>query len=131
MRKDEIELLEHIFEFPSIWGSASVDAEPEKWIDSWQVFKVTKCVANQDVYGFHFFGRNTKEHAGAVSSKIVSFDPVSMRGVTNSGRIYQLMGSPGHDGDADYVLAGWKRINHVETEIATQEFLKEYGIVKA
>jgi hypothetical protein len=27
---------------PNIWGTAPVEAEPEKWIDAWRVFKVVK-----------------------------------------------------------------------------------------
>lgn len=122
------ELIPTLLSFPKIWNTASVETEPEKWIESWQIFKVTECVANHELYGFHFFGRNVREFAGAVSSKIVSFDPASMKGITNSGRVYQLVGSPGYCDDAQYVLNNWKNVNQVRTEIATEEFLKEYGI---
>lgn len=122
------ELIPDLLNFPTVWSAASVEAEPEKWLESWQVFKVTDCVANHELYGFHFFGRNMREFAGAVSSKIVSFDPISMRGITNSGRVYQLVGPPGYCDDAQYVLDNWKHFNQVITEIGTQEFLKEYEI---
>ena len=113
---------------PNIWSSESVEAEPQKWLESWQVFKIVKTNGFEDRFGLHFSGRNCREYDGAVSSKIERFDPVTMRGVTNSGRVYQLVGLPGYCDDAQYVLEKWCKINQVEAQNATEEFIEQYDI---
>lgn len=113
---------------PNIWSSASVEAEPQKWLEAWQVFKIVKTNGFEDRFGLHFAGRNCRDYDGAVSSKIERFDPVTMRGVTISGRIYQLVGLPGYCDDAQYVLEKWCKLNRVEAQNATEEFIAQYGI---
>ena len=113
---------------PSIWSAAPVEAEPEKWLAAWQVFNVVKTNGFADRFGLHFVGRNCRDNDGAVSSKIERFDPVTMRGVTSSGRVYQLVGPPGFCDDAAYVLDGWCKFNQVEVENATEEFIRRYNI---
>jgi len=113
---------------PNIWGIAPVETEPEKWIDSWRVFKVVKTNGFEERFGLHFVGRNRVENNGAVSSKIETFDPRTMRGRTRSGRVYQLVGLPGFSDDAQYVFANWCRFNQVEVEDATQEFIRRFDI---
>jgi hypothetical protein len=51
-----------------------------------------------------------------------------MCGVTLSGRVYQLIGMPGVDQDAQYTLSGWIRRNEVVMEDATAEFVQHYKI---
>lgn len=113
---------------PNIWGTAPVEIEPEKWLEAWQVFKVVKANGFEDRFGLHFAGRNCREFNGAVSSKIENFDPVTMRGITNSGRVYQLVGLPGFCDDAQYVLDNWCRFNQVRVENATEEFIHRYNV---
>lgn len=113
---------------PNIWGAAPVEIEPEKWLDAWQVFRVIKPNRFEDRFGLHFSGRNCREFNGAVSSRIENFDPVTMRGITNSGRVYQLVGLPGFCSDAQYVLDNWCTFNQVKVENATEEFIQRYSI---
>ncbi|MBI4807967.1 MAG: hypothetical protein HY799_03305 [Nitrosomonadales bacterium] len=113
---------------PSFWKAAPVEVEPQKWLEAWQVVKVVKSNGFEERFGFHFVGRNCREHNGAVSSKIEKFDPKTLRGVTHSGRVYQLVGLPGYSSDAQYVLDCWSQANQVETANATEEFVKQYGI---
>lgn len=113
---------------PNIWGAAPVEAEPQKWLEAWQVFKAVKTNGFEDRFGLHFVGRNCVEVNGAVSSKIETFDPLTMRGITSSGRIYQLVGLPGYCDDAQYVLGNWCQFNRVEVENATDEFIQRYSI---
>lgn len=115
-------------EHPNIWSAASVEVEPQKWLEAWQVFKVVKTNGFEECFGLHFAGRNGRDYDGAVSSKIEQFDPATMRGITRSGRVYQLVGLPGFCDDAQYVLNNWCRINQVEVENATDEFIEQYGI---
>jgi hypothetical protein len=51
----------------------------------------------------HFVGYNQVDCEGRVSSSIQSFDASTTKGVTRSGRIYQLVGEPGYDSDALWV----------------------------
>jgi hypothetical protein len=134
MSKDEVmkqqltAIIADMEKHPNIWGPTSVEIEPEKWLDSWQVFTVVKTKEFADRFGLHFAGRNCRELNGAVSSKLEKFDPVTMRGVTASGRVYQLVGLPGFCDDAQYVLDNWCRFNQIEIEITTNEFVEQYNI---
>lgn len=94
-----------------VWASAPVSERPEVVLTSWRIYEValpggTKCTR-------HFVGYNTYEREGRVSSAIVQFDPATMCGVTQSGRVYELRGKSGRDGDADYTWNRWKGINGV------------------
>jgi hypothetical protein len=87
-----------------IWRTAPVSQSPQIVLESWTI----RQLANGDR---HFVGWNCTDHEGRASSKIVTFDPTSLRGVTRSGRVYELRGRPGHDRDAEHVWASWLRIN--------------------
>ena len=91
-----------------IWRTTPIDQTPEISLSNWRIYEVE----NGDR---HFVGYNDTEHEGRVSSKIVSFDEATLRGVTRSGRVYQLVGDSGRDGDADYVWSAWRKINSIET----------------
>lgn len=112
----------------NVWAQPSVNVVPTKTLDSWAVVKVIEVNVSPEQFGFHFVGRDVNEQNGAVSSKIVEFYPQQMQGKTQSGRVYQLDGRPGNDGDAEYVLRAWCRINQVVIVDATQEFLQSYGV---
>lgn len=90
---------------PNVWWAVPVEAETQKWLEAWRVFKVVKTNGFEDHFGLHFVGRNSIEINGAVSSKIESFDPLTMRSITSSGRIYQQVGQPGFCDDAHMYLA--------------------------
>jgi len=98
-------LFDHL-ESISIWQPASVTDEPEVSLVRWQIFLV-KGGPTGDGDTVHFIGNTGYE--GRVCSAIQSFDQNTKRGVTLSGRIYELMGPGGHDGDAQYVWARWLR----------------------
>lgn len=61
----------------------------------------------------HFIGYAVDNHEGRVSTAIESLDLAARTGVTSSGRLYELIGEPGRDPDADYVWAMWARANGV------------------
>lgn len=113
---------------PNIWSAGTVQSEPEKWLSSWQIYKTVKARIQPEIFGYHFVGYDIRGGHGAVSSKIVKFDPVTMCGVTRSGRVYQLLGMPGVDQDAQYTLNGWIHINQLVMEDATEEFIQHYEI---
>ncbi len=128
-RKRNIRWLLSILAGPAgIWPARSVSSEPQKWLHSWQIYKVVKAKAHPEVFGYHFVGYDVRGGHGAVSSKIEQFDPVKMCGVTQSGRVYQLIGMPGENPDGQYTLVGWIRANELTMEDATEEFIQHYGI---
>jgi hypothetical protein len=90
-----------------VWNTTPVTETPELNLSQWCVFELAD--GNR-----HFVGYNETEGEGRTSSKIVQFDKDAMRGITQSGRVYQLVGNPGHNGDAMYVWGRWKQINDVE-----------------
>jgi hypothetical protein len=126
--KELIKVIASLEAHPNIWSVAPVELEPEKWLESWQVVRVVKSNGFEERFGLHFVGRNCSDFHGAVSSKIEQFDPKTMRGVTNSGRVYQLVGLPGYCDDAQYVLDCWSQANRVETTNATEEFITCHSI---
>lgn len=113
---------------PNIWSASSIKTEPEKWLDHWQIYKTVKTNIHPELFGYHFVGHDVRGDHGAVSSKIDRFDPVKMCGVTLSGRVYQLIGMPGVNQDAQYTLNGWIRRNEVVMEDATEECVQHYKI---
>jgi hypothetical protein len=97
-----------------MWKPAPVALSPEVVMRSWRVMEVTS--PYWEGASRHFVGYNVSDLEGRVSSEIVQFDHDTMTGITRSGRVYRLDGDAGHDGDADYVWARWKDLNHVESE---------------
>ena len=126
--KQLAELASLLFSKPNIWSASPVVAEPQKWLESWQVYKVVKADIQPELFGFHFVGFDVLGGHGAVSSKVEKFDPVKMCGVTVSGRVYQLLGLPGIDEDAQYTLYGWSVRNKVVVKEVTREFVEQNKI---
>jgi len=99
-----------------IWKTSPVSETPELELSSWRVMQT-------ETGERHFVGYNLTEGEGRVSSAIQTFDKDTMRGVTRTGRVYQLVGSPGFNSDAMYVWGRWKRINEVTEELDVSEEL--------
>jgi len=107
-----------------LWGTQSVSDEPKIELCKWWVFVVP--ASKGDGVDHHFNGYNAHGQEGRVSSKIMEFDPETMTGTTRSGRKYQLIGTPGYDGDAEYVRRGWLSINKIaedDVSDATGDYL--------
>lgn len=115
---------------PQIRSAVPVEAEPIKRLCVWQVFKVVSANGREDLYGLHFLGLDVNDFTGAVSTRIETFDPATMRGVTMSGRIYELVGGPGFSANSTYALDHWCQVNDVEIEGATTDFMAHYGIAQ-
>lgn len=69
---------------------------------NWRLFQVCGATGGRTR---HLVGRANYE--GRVCSPIVQLDLQSLCATTGSGRIYQLEGPPGRDGDSDYVFGIW------------------------
>ena len=117
---DRLTTLADMIEATSIWRPASVTDEPESYMTNWSVFKV-KGVEIDDADTVHFVGNCDGE--GRVCSPVRTYDPVTKRGVTRSGRIYVLTGKSWYDSDALYVWRHWLMVNNNPTVI---DVTKEY-----
>ncbi|MHB9838296.1 hypothetical protein Q8F57_026070 [Paraburkholderia terrae] len=99
----------------ALWNIAPVTSEPEVSIARWRVLQIHDGTK-------HFVGASERDFSGRVSSGIVAFDSKTRRGRTLSGRVYQLVGSPGQSADADYVWQQWCLVNEVKsfTDVTVQ-----------
>lgn len=68
----------------------------------------------------HFAGENTYG-GGRVSTRIMTFDATALRGITSSGRVYELVGPPGLHGDGLYVWRRFATIAGVERSLNQSE----------
>lgn len=87
---------------PSIHSIAPVLVQPSTVLSDWQLLQVRR---SQGRRTRHLVGRADGE--GRVCSALASIDLISLTAVSSSGRIYLLVGPPGHDLDADYVWFAW------------------------
>jgi hypothetical protein len=87
---------------------ASIEEQPSLTLTEWKVVEI-------DVGTRHFVGYNAEGREGRVSTAIVSFDPATGKGRTASGRVYQIEGRPGLNGDAVYVWDAWCLVNSVKS----------------
>lgn len=88
----------------SVWEVPPPGDQPEIVLKRWNVMQLP----NGDR---HFVGWNAGDREGRASTKIISFDPVTRRGKTVSGRLYELEGPSGQDGDGMHTWAGWMKAN--------------------
>lgn len=70
----------------------------------------------------HFVGYNLEDCEGRVSTAIRSFDQTTGFGITESGRVYRLVGPPGYDPDGDWVWTHWASSRKVDWQDVTDEF---------
>lgn len=106
----------------SVYRSTPVDQTPAISLSRWSVYRIPHERGPTD----HFVGYNDTEMEGRASSPIKEFDRLTGRGMTASGRIYELTGAPGKDSDGEYVWSHWKYINKVfdaDVEDVTMEYL--------
>ena len=68
----------------------------------------------------HFLGYEPRFDSARLSTPIVRFDPQRQCGVTQSGRVYHLVGEPGYGIGADFLLlhlmAAWQLTSHFVTD---------------
>lgn len=100
----------------SIWKTPPVSDQPCIYLIRW-------CVMETEKGTRHFVGYNSENREGRVSTPIETFDPATARGVTQSGRIYQLVGPPGHDPDAEWVWTMYSSAKLKSREV-TGEFVE-------
>lgn len=116
-----------ILDIPDVWPIASISVNPEISLSEWRVFEVK--LPNFAGRTRHFVGYSLGDRAGQVSSPIRQFDPNTMQGITESGRVYKLIGQPGWDVDAEHTWLRWKSICGVTREVNVTGSIKD-GLVK-
>ena len=106
-KDDELNLLLFQLAPHSIcWKTSDVSAEPEIQLLDWTI--------KEDTAGNRYFvGARADDHDGRVSTPIMEFDPERRRGRTQSGRIYELLGSPGISDNGEYVWSIYKIANNI------------------
>lgn len=104
MKIKELDHLCDIVTTQSIWKPASVTQEPETRLTQWRVMKVSADF-NTHKDTIHFVGYTGYE--GRVCSAVQTYDPITKRGITKSGRVYELVGDSGFNGDAIHVWNVW------------------------
>ena len=100
-----------VLEIPGgCWSIGSVKSEPSVELMDWSVFEVLLPAIG--IRTRHFAGTNVFSGHGRVCSPIKSFDGTSRRGITSSGRVYELVGSlTGLCSNGSYVWNMWIQIN--------------------
>jgi len=108
---------------PEIWLIGSIEAEPFTRLVDWRVFHC-QLPGLDGATTTHLVGYSPRNREGRVSSPIKTFDPSKRLVKTRSGRVYELLGSPGSCGDADHTWAAWLRINEatVVAEVTEQHY---------
>jgi ATP-dependent Lon protease len=107
-----------------VYSVAPVHEEPEEAMMRWSVREAR--FSNVNDQSRHLVGYIARKGKGRVSSAIQSFDRDHRRITTSSGRVYQLVGPPGFDPDAEYIWRYWKTLNHVREE---KDVTQEYGLL--
>jgi len=100
-----------------LWVTSPVTETPEIMLVRWQLIRDSNGLV-------HAVGWNVTEQEGRVSSAIERCDGDQRRLITQSGRVYQLQGPSGYDGDALYVWKSWCALFDVESwSIVTHEYI--------
>jgi hypothetical protein len=90
------------------WMLTSITEEPTRSLDAWSVMEIPFDGPDRPRTR-HFIGFRREGCVGQVSTAVEEFDPMTRRGRTRSGRVYELSGRPGLNADA---FATWGRFKH-------------------
>ena len=109
-----------------VWACEDAADSPGVVLRRWRVYEVK--LPRREMRTRHIVGYDNVLREGRVSSAVKSIDAAKMRGITESGHIYELQGPQGPRrgwGDADYVWSRWKQLSGA-TDVAdvTEELLK-------
>ena len=97
------------------WTTESITIDPDKTLDAWAADEVPFNGLLRP-WTRHFIGFARENGNGQVSSPIVTFDPVTRRARTQSGRVYHLAGAPGGNSHAIYMWGVFKHRHHLSDE---------------
>jgi hypothetical protein len=89
-----------------IWKPRPASEVPKIPLSRWRIFET-------EDGSRHFVGVDMFDSSGRVSSPIVTFDPVTLHGTTQTGRIYELVGRKGWSLNVEYVWIRWCELYEV------------------
>ncbi|MGI2231547.1 hypothetical protein ACRPM7_16440 [Burkholderia vietnamiensis] len=89
-----------------IWRPRPVSELSKIPLSQWRIFEL----ADGSRY---FVGVDMFDRSGRVSSPIVIFDATTMRGTTQTGRVYELVGQQGWSLQSEYVWKRWCELYEV------------------
>lgn len=92
----------------ALWTAPSIDEEPSVILTRWCIYEIKGAT-------WHIVGYLGARNRGRVSGAIVTFDPITARGKTQSGRLYQLQGAPGLSVEGAYAWELLRRFNGVQS----------------
>lgn len=92
---------------PNVWRAGSIEQQPSVELYNWTIKQMKE--------GQYFVGDEVRG-SGRVSTAIQTYDPETKRGITASGRIYQLLGESHYSSNGEYVWQYYKQVNGL-TEI--------------
>lgn len=108
-----------------LWVPPIVAEQPGILLISWAAFDVRISARNEPT--LHLVGYVASERGGRVTSPVVELNVPTLCAVTESGRMYRLVGAPGLNLDAEYVWECWKRISNVTVlRDATQSIVQKF-----
>ncbi|MEN8518056.1 hypothetical protein [Burkholderia sp. RS02] len=99
-----------------VWKPRPASELPRIPLSRWRIIEI------QDG-SRHFVGLDMFDSSGRVSSSIVAFDPVTLQGTTQTGRIYELVGRHGSSLNVEYVWTRWCELYEVTSYVDVTERL--------
>lgn len=103
----------------NIWTVSPVSDQPVIRLARWAVFEV-------ETHERYLVGFNLADEEGRVSTAIQTFDSVTCRAVTMSGRTYQMIGSPGYDPDGNWLWSCIMRAQNMKYRDVTHEYVNTH-----
>ena len=108
MNDRAMELLKHLF--GGVWVTPDPLEQPELSISRWRIIEIThKRQKERRLSGFV-----VENQEGRLSTPLIAIDLDKKQCVTRSTRIYNLIGPPALDDDAEYVLRAWMSANGIK-----------------
>lgn len=83
----------------------TASGDPHVELTLWSVFLLFLPVLGNPT--IHVVGVNCRTGRGRVSSPVLKVHTSGLRVITQSGRLYDLVGAPGGDADGLAILGGW------------------------
>jgi len=107
----------------SVWQVSPVSEKPDVVLVGWHVFGVQ--LPGRAGHTRHFSRTKVEDGHGKASTGIVAFDRLVRRGVTESGRVYLLDGSPGVEVNAAFAWDAFVRVNRAENIVDVSSEIEE------
>lgn len=95
-----------------LWTLETVEFGPQVRLTDWYVLEASYVHAAEPRTR-HFAGSEERDGTGRVSSDIASLDVPKLRGITRSGRVYELVGHSGGHGHPGYLWQAYCDINGI------------------